>query len=78
MRQPAVTSKESATPPDQAKYKCPSTNDQLVRYRRCAKNLILGISAICLRLNFPRALISTQFAYLWTDTSQRVIPVSSD
>ncbi len=29
---------------------------------------MLGISAIGLRLNFPRALISTKFAYFWMDT----------
>jgi hypothetical protein len=28
----------------------------------CAKNLILEISTICLRLNFSRALIATKFA----------------
>jgi hypothetical protein len=35
---------------------CPSTNGQFARYRCCAKNLILGISTICLRLNFSRRL----------------------
>jgi hypothetical protein len=47
---------------------CPSTNGQFARYRRCAKNSILGISTIGLRLNFSRALISTKFAYFWMDT----------
>jgi len=37
--------------------------------RVARKNLILGISTICLRLNFSCALISTQFAYFWMDTS---------
>ncbi|WP_419664125.1 HDIG domain-containing metalloprotein [Desulfosarcina variabilis] len=48
---------------------CPSRNDQFARYRRCAKNLILGISAICLWLNFSCALISTKFAYFWMGTN---------
>jgi hypothetical protein len=38
------------------------------KYRRCAKNGFLGISTICLRFNFPRALISTKFDDFWMDT----------
>jgi hypothetical protein len=50
---------------------CPSINGQFARYRRRAKNLILEISTICLRLNFSRALISTKFAYFWMDTNRQ-------
>jgi hypothetical protein len=53
---------------------CPSINGQFARYRRCAKNLILAISTICLRLNFSRALISTKFAYFWMDTTYHAPP----
>jgi len=50
---------------------CPSTNGQFARYRRCVKNLILGISPICLRLNFPSAFrISNKFDDLWMGTSE--------
>jgi hypothetical protein len=37
------------------------------------QNLILGISTICLRLNFSCALISTKFAYFWMNTSMVLI-----
>jgi hypothetical protein len=37
------------------------------------QNLILGISTICLQLNFSCALISTKFASFWMDNSMVLI-----
>jgi hypothetical protein len=74
MKIPSLSRAEADVPANALGYrflnKCPSINGQFARYLCCAKNLILGISTICLRLNFSRALISTKFAYFWMDTNK--------
>jgi len=47
---------------------CLSRNGQFARYLCCTKNLLLGISTICLWINFLCASISTQLAYFWMGT----------
>jgi len=54
--------------PYTAKLTYSSINVQFARYPRYAKNSILGILPICLWKNFSKALISTKFAYFWTNT----------
>ncbi len=47
---------------------CLSRNGLFARSLRYAKNYILGISAICLRLNFSQALISNKNPCFWMGT----------